>query len=157
MTAILLVLIILGGSVAPMESAGSGKTLRGGRGITQNVNDPADLIGAVVLGGKATHYCLPGQRGTSYCTRGYGPDDMVAAIDRKDTPWRKGDRVLVTHGSRSVVVTIVDVCACRGARLIDLTSGAFRRLAPLHRGVIAVELTDAEPIRLPATDTADVP
>ena len=129
MSALVLVLAILAGSVPQ--------------------TDP----GSILLGGKATHYCLPGQRGTSSCTRGYGPDDMVAAIDRKDTPWRKGDRVLVTHGSRSVVVTIVDVCACKGARLIDLTSGAFRRLAPLSWGVIAVELTDAASIRLPATDT----
>ena len=129
MSAIVLVLAILAGSVPQ--------------------TDP----GTVALGGKATHYCLPGQRGTSYCTRGYGPEDMVAAIDRKDTPWRKGDQVLVTHGSRSVVVTIVDVCACKGARLIDLTSGAFRRLAPLSRGVIAVELMDASTIRPPATDT----
>lgn len=84
--------------------------------------------------GKATWYC---------CTRGYGPSDMVAAIDRKDAPWRKGDRVRVTAGDRSVVVQIVDVCACKGRRVIDLSSGAFLRLAPLSRGVIRITLEAA--------------
>lgn len=110
---------------------------------------------APAIGGSATFYCRPGEQGTANCTAGYGPDDLVAAIDRKDTPYRKGDRVLVTHGSRSVVVRIVDVCACGGSRVIDLTSGAFRRLANLGRGVISVTLTAAGPqTRLPATDTA---
>lgn len=111
------------------------------------------LIPAAPVEGTATWYCGPRQRGTSYCTRGYGPNDMVAAIDRKDSSFRKGDRVVVRHGARSVVVTIVDVCACRGRRVIDLTSGAFRRLAPLGRGVIPVTLESADAIRLPATDT----
>lgn len=84
--------------------------------------------------GKATWYC---------CTKGYRPSDMVAAIDRKDAPWRKGDRVRVTAGERSVVVRIVDVCACKGRRVIDLSSGAFLRLAPLSRGVIRITLEAA--------------
>lgn len=120
----------------------------------------AVLMVALVIGpmdipveGTATWYCGSGQRGTAFCTRGYGPDDMVAAIDRKDSVFRKGDRVRVTSGSRSVVVTIVDVCACRGRRVIDLTSGAFRRLAPLGRGVIPVTLSavSSSPT-LPPTD-----
>ena len=98
--------------------------------------------------GTATWYCST----SSSCTRGYGPSDLVAAIDRKDTPWDKGDRLLVTSGGRSVVVTVVDVCACKGRRIIDLTSGAFRRLASLGRGVIPVTITDASAIELPATD-----
>jgi hypothetical protein len=133
MTAAILVLAILAGSVPQ--------------------TDP----GTILLGGKATHYCLPGQRGTSYCTRGYGPEDMVAAIDRKDTPWNKGDRLRVSSGGRSVVVLVVDVCGCPGRRIIDLTSGAFRRLAPLGRGVIPVTITDAAAIPLPATDTVQRP
>jgi rare lipoprotein A (peptidoglycan hydrolase) len=104
--------------------------------------------------GTATHYCLPGQRGTSYCTRGYGPEDMVAAIDT-DLGFDKGDVVLVRSlaGDDQVTVTIVDVCGCPGSRLIDLTSGAFRRLAPLGTGVlpVTVELAGAERT-LPPTD-----
>lgn len=103
--------------------------------------------------GSATHYCLPGQEGTQNCTVGYGPDDFVAAIDRKDSEFRKGDRVLVTHGDESVTVTIVDTCGCPGRRVIDLTSGAFRKLAPLGEGVIDVTLRKAEAIRLPDTST----
>ena len=106
---------------------------------------------ATILSGLATWYCAT----SSACTRGYGPRDLVAAIDRKDTPYRKGDRVRVRSGGKSVVVRIVDVCACRGRRVIDLTSGAFSRLAPLSRGVIPVTLEGLgeEPLpTLPATD-----
>lgn len=144
MTAVVLAAIL---TLVPVSSEviESGK-LGGGRGI--HPND----IASVTSTGTATWYCGRGQRGTSYCTAGYGPQDLVAAIDRKDTPWEKGDRLLVTSGSRSVVVRIVDVCACKGRRLIDLSSGAFRRLAPLGRGVIPVTLTEVGSVRLPATD-----
>jgi rare lipoprotein A (peptidoglycan hydrolase) len=104
--------------------------------------------------GTATWYCNDGQRGTSYCTRGYGPEDMVAAIDT-DLGFDKGDVVLVRSlaGPESVTVTIRDVCGCPGSRLIDLTSGAFRRLAPLGIGVlpVTVEIAGAERT-LPPTD-----
>jgi hypothetical protein len=73
---------------------------------------------------------------------------MVAAIDRKDSPFRKGDRVVVRYHcgkgcDRHVTVKIVDTCRCGGVRLIDLTSGAFRRLAPLGQGVIPVTISAA--------------
>jgi rare lipoprotein A (peptidoglycan hydrolase) len=119
----------------------------------------ADLVperqgAAPRIRGTATWYCNDGQRGTSYCTRGYGPDDMVAAIDT-DLGFDKGDVVLVRSlaGDEQVTVTIVDVCGCPGSRLIDLTSGAFRRLAPLGLGVlpVTVELAGAERT-LPPTD-----
>jgi rare lipoprotein A (peptidoglycan hydrolase) len=89
--------------------------------------------------GTATWYCSR----SSACPRGYGPRDLVAAIDRKDTPFRKGDRVIVRHGSNAITVRIVDVCACAGRRLIDLTSGAFARLAPPSAGVISITLQRA--------------
>jgi hypothetical protein len=100
--------------------------------------------------GTATWFCGAG----SHCTRGYGPSDLVAAID-PTTGYEKGETVTVWHGDRSVAVRIVDVCACPGRRIIDLTSGAFQRLAPLSRGVIDVVLVPrrATPT-LPATDTA---
>jgi hypothetical protein len=110
--------------------------------------------GAPRIRGTATWYCNDGQRGTAYCTRGYGPDDMVAAIDT-DLGFDKGDVVLVRSlaGDEQVTVTIVDVCGCPGNRLIDLTSGAFRRLAPLGVGVlpVTVELAGSERT-LPPTD-----
>jgi hypothetical protein len=104
---------------------------------------------SALISGRATWYCGNG----SPCTRGTSPDDMVAAID-PTTGIDKGERVTVRHGGRSVTVRIVDVCACGGSRVIDLTSGAFRRLAPLSRGVIAVELEFGGPApTLPPTDT----
>lgn len=105
-------------------------------------------IATVLIAGTATWYCGHGSR----CTRGYGPSDMVAAID-PTTGIRKGDTVTVRHGDRAVVVRIVDVCACAGARVIDLTSGAFSRLADLSAGVIPVTLEPG--IELPATDTEE--
>jgi rare lipoprotein A (peptidoglycan hydrolase) len=56
-------------------------------------------------------------------------------------------------GDEQVTVRIVDVCGCPGNRLIDLTSGAFRRLAPLGIGVlpVTVELAGSERT-LPPTD-----
>ena len=100
-----------------------------------------------VFGGTATWYCGNGSR----CTRGYGPSDLVAAID-PSTGIRKGEVLVVRHQNRAVGVTVVDVCACKGERVIDLTSGAFSQLAPLSRGVIdvAIETQGAVPT-LPAT------
>lgn len=99
--------------------------------------------------GTATWYCLSG---SSVCTRGYGPSDLVAAID-SDLGFAKGDRIVVRYGKRSVTVRVVDVCACPGERLVDLTSGAFSRLAPLGYGVIPVTVEAAGPgMTLPPTD-----
>src|SRR5688500_12332576 len=109
---------------------------------------------AATVGGTATWYCGNG----SPCTSGYGPGDMVAAID-PTLGIPKGTRLRVHHDGRSVVVRVVDVCACGGARIIDLTSGAFSRLAPLSRGVIDVSIEEVERtvvvqgrVTLPPTD-----
>jgi rare lipoprotein A (peptidoglycan hydrolase) len=110
--------------------------------------EPTGEVGTALIAGKATWYCSE----SSACTRGYGPSDMVAAID-PTLGIAKGEWVTVTHGSRAVVVRIVDVCACTGSRVIDLTSGAFSRLADPSRGVIDVEIETGTP-SLPATDTA---
>jgi len=56
-----------------------------------------------------------------------------------------------------VTVQLTDWCACgdRGGQptLLDLSASAFRRLAPLSKGVIAVEVTTGARIELPRTDT----
>lgn len=85
--------------------------------------------------GTATWYC------GSRCTRGHPGGLFAAAGDELRTPGWRGRRVTVTSGGRSVVVTLVDTCACRGARVIDLYADAFRRLAPLSRGVVRVEVS----------------
>jgi rare lipoprotein A (peptidoglycan hydrolase) len=112
-----------------------------------------------MIGGTATWYCGNG----SPCTAGYGPADMVAAID-PSTGIGKGARLIVHHGNRHVTVQVVDACQCKGSRVIDLTSGAFSRLAPLSRGVIdvAIEVVDRTPVAagrmtLPPTSTETKP
>lgn len=104
--------------------------------------------------GTATWYCGAGSR----CPRGHAPGELIAAIDRKDTPWDKGDVVTVEYRCgdgclRAVRVRVVDVCACKGRRIIDLSAAAFSRLAPLSRGVIPVTVSGAGSIpTLPPTD-----
>lgn len=100
--------------------------------------------------GLATWYCLSG---SSACTTGYSQADLVAAIDT-DLGFVRGDRIRVRYGDRSVVVEVVDVCRCPGDRLVDLTSGAFARLADLEVGVIPVLIELESPhVTLPPTET----
>lgn len=117
-----------------------------GTRVTGQVESPHPA--ATTLEGTATWYCSA----SSACTAGYGPSDLVGAID-PTLGIGKGANVTVTHDGRSVTVKVVDVCACAGRRLIDLTSGAFSRLAPLSAGVIDVTLTTTGPsVTVPPTD-----
>ncbi len=108
-------------------------TSEGPPGLTTTA--PAQQIGTPLNGyrGLSSWYCSA----TSACTKGYGPSDMVAAIDPK-LGIAKGTWITVRHDGRSVLVKVVDVCRCKGPRLVDLTSGAFSQLAPLSQGVIPV-------------------
>ena len=86
--------------------------------------------------GTATWYCLAG---VSRCHNAY-PGGLYAAAGPglRIGDWR-GRRVQVCGGGACVVVTLIDWCACgSGARLIDLYSDAFRRLAPLSSGGLQV-------------------
>ena len=145
--AILVVITVVPAASRQTPVLASGASSEGDSG------SPTSSILASVESGSATWYC----RTRALCTRGYGPSDAIAAIDRKDSVFRKGDRVVVRHGDRSVVVTIVDVCACKGSRIIDLSRSAFARLAPLGLGVIPVTLSSADAIPLPPTDTRPRP
>lgn len=94
------------------------------------------------VSGTSTWYCEPGR---SRCTRGYGPECLCAAAGSElraalGPDWR-GRIVTVTAGTRSVAVTLVDTCLCRGERILDLYAAAFRALGPLSRGVMAVTVT----------------
>lgn len=116
----------------------------------------ATQLGTPLISGRATFYCSDGRDGSpvSPCTRGYGPDDLVAAIDRKDTPWDKGDWVVVTGAAGSVTVRIVDTCECAGARIIDLPIGAFETVAGDWRpGDVPIEVEGVPD--LPETDTEE--
>jgi hypothetical protein len=108
-------------------------------------------VGSVAVGGVSTWYCGP----SSACTHGYGPNDAVAAID-PGLGIPKGTVLTVTGDAGTRRVTVVDVCACSGVRIIDLTSGMFRAIVgPLSRGTGRVTIEWGGPaVPLPATDTA---
>jgi hypothetical protein len=117
---------------------------------------------AVRYAGTATWYCSDGRDGSplSDCTVGYGPSDLVAAIDT-DLGIGKGETIRIRFGDKSVDVLVIDVCACAGERAVDLTIGAFQKLAPWGYGVlpVTVEPLGMEPqpqITLPPTDTEGV-
>lgn len=77
--------------------------------------------------GSATWLCDPPRY--PRCTRGYPEGAMVAARGSELPRSWQGKLVRVSSRGRSVVVRLVDTCACRGDRIIDLYRGAFRRLA----------------------------
>lgn len=107
-------------------------------------------VGTVQVGGDATWYCS----GSSACTSGYGPGDAVAAID-PGLGIPRGTVVTVTGDRGTERVTIVDVCACKGDRIIDLTSGMFVRIVgPLGQGIgkVTIEWGDGPSVTLPPTD-----
>jgi rare lipoprotein A (peptidoglycan hydrolase) len=116
------------------------------------------MLPAARYAGTATWYCSDGRDGSprSACTVGYGPSDLVAAIDT-DLGIGKGERIRIRFGAKSVDVLVVDVCACAGERAVDLTIGAFQKLAPWGYGVLPVTVEvvgDPQPrITLPPTDT----
>lgn len=53
--------------------------------------------------------------------------------------WR--GRTVTVCGATCFPVTLSDFCGCPGGRVIDLSSNAFRRLAPLGIGVTEVVVT----------------
>lgn len=118
--------------------------------------DPAPAMHRAASG-TATWLCDPPR--WSRCTAGYGEGSLVAAAgsELQHAGWR-GSWVRVSHGGRSVEVQLVDSCACKGERIIDLYAVAFRRLAPTSAGVIDVQVVPIErpTITLPPTDTAPV-
>lgn len=86
------------------------------------------------LAGVASWYRTPG------LTSAAGP-----ALRRALGPDWRGRTVTVRAGDREVTVRLTDWCQCfRGTateRLIDLSDDAFRELAPLSRGLVAVTVT----------------
>lgn len=84
----------------------------------------------------ATWYCLPGR---SACTRGYPAGGAYAAAGWRLAVGAWRGRVVrtcrVDRPTQCVLVRLIDRCACSG---IDLYASAFRRLAPLGTGRVAV-------------------
>jgi len=98
-----------------------------------------EAAGSSGIRGVASWYCGPNSR----CTRGY-PGGLYAAagpaLRRLLADWR-GRVVRVTGPSGSITVTIIDCNCGPNANLIDLYSDAFRRLAPLSRGLLKVTVS----------------
>lgn len=74
---------------------------------------------------------------TTACGEPYDPDAMTAA--HKTLPC--GTRLRVEHGDRSVIVTVTDRGPYVRGRFLDLSRGAFDRLAPLGEGLLDVRAT----------------
>ncbi len=99
---------------------------------------PSSGSGTALFQTTAT-WCAP----TPKRCHGWGGNARLAAL-----PGFSGKpyTVLVSYGSRRVLVSVVSVCWCG----IDLSPSAFRVLAPLAKGRIVVLVEG--PITLPPTD-----
>jgi hypothetical protein len=88
----------------------------------------------------------------------YPADGMIAAAGPalRHGDWR-GSRITVSSGGRSVTVTLSDWCQCYGSRVIDLSDDAFRKLAPLSKGLLRVTVSRETLATLPPTDTDLLP
>ena len=85
--------------------------------------------------GSATWYC---QSGVSACHSAYAGGMYAAAGPALRVGAWRGRIVVVCGGGRCVNVKLIDWCACGGSHIIDLYSDAFRQLAPLSSGALAV-------------------
>lgn len=86
--------------------------------------------------GKASFYCCEHHGRLTASGERFDQNAMTAAM-----PARKhlGQRYRVTAGGKSVVVRITDTGGfAKYGRVIDLSRGAFAKLAPTSKGVIRV-------------------
>jgi hypothetical protein len=60
---------------------------------------------------------------------------MIAAV-KQGGAFSCGDKVQIQHGSKNVVIKVVDYCESCGHADMDLTTGAFSKLAPISQGEI---------------------
>lgn len=141
-----------------LDTAASGPDDRhdGGAPRTE-IGEPLEVVRgdlpdtATTTRGTATWLCDPPR--WTRCTKGYPEGSMVAARGSEIPRSWRGKMVRVWHGKRHVDVRIVDACACKGARIIDLYAVAFRRLAPTSRGEISVRVELLGSGALPPTGT----
>lgn len=105
------------------------------------------LVAAVVLQVQPVHAgeCRP-MKVSYYCCEHHGRKTASGAVFNQNAltaamPSRKhlGERWRVSYGKRSVVVTITDTGGfAKYGRGMDLSRGAFAKLAPTGKGVIPV-------------------
>jgi hypothetical protein len=89
------------------------------------------------VNGRAAWYCNNG----SGCPAGYSGGLYAAAGPALRVGNWRGRVVSVCGNGNCINVKLVDWCACGGARVIDLFSDAFSRLAPLGAGTVAVKVS----------------
>lgn len=89
------------------------------------------------VSGRAAWYCNNG----SGCPAGYSGGLYAAAGPGLRVGNWRGRTVSVCGSGNCIAVKLVDWCACGGAREIDLFADAFRRLAPLSTGTVAVRIS----------------
>lgn len=107
---------------------------------TAGAPQPTQVIAPAVWQASAT-WCAP----TPTKCQGWGGDVRLAALPTYDgTPYR----IRVTYGEHHVDALVVSVCDCG----VDLSPAAFRHLAPLSRGRIAVQVEGPIAVVLPPTD-----
>lgn len=111
----------------------------------------------ISVSGNASWYCLTP---VSRCTAGFAETGLYAAAGPKlraaiGTNWR-GYTVKVTAMGKSVVVKLIDFCACEDNKVIDLYAVAWETLYPNHLevGLLSVLVSPLAPGSLPTTDTA---
>lgn len=108
--------------------------------IAEPINSPKPkVLLTKTRAGTATWYCQPG---TSRCSNGWSAGGLYAAAgsELRVGDWR-GRNVRVCASGRCITVKLIDWCACKGARVIDLYATAFSRLGPLSRGVLNVTVS----------------
>jgi rare lipoprotein A (peptidoglycan hydrolase) len=87
---------------------------------------------------RATWYGAPGEIPEGWPTASGQPFHRLA-LKAASNELKFGTRVKVTYGSRSVIVTINDRGGFRRPVCLDLTYGAFRKIANPNLGNIAVK------------------
>ncbi|KAF5315719.1 hypothetical protein D9611_004744 [Ephemerocybe angulata] len=96
-------------------------------------------------GGYATYFYQNGVAGA--CGKVHSDSDMIAAIDGDrygnmnavSSQCNKQVKLTNSNNGKSVTVTIVDACpTCANSNSIDLSKGAFEKIAPLSDGMVPI-------------------
>ncbi|PWN36419.1 uncharacterized protein FA14DRAFT_135178 [Meira miltonrushii] len=62
-------------------------------------------------------------------------NSMIAAV-KKGGAFACGDHIRISHKNKHIKVKVVDYCESCSDRAVDLTPGAFAKLASLDTGII---------------------
>ncbi|KAF8685441.1 Non-catalytic module family expn protein [Rhizoctonia solani] len=78
--------------------------------------------------------------GTGACGWNNKDSELVVALgpSKYNKAKKCGQSITVKSGSKSVKVKVVDLCPSCGGGSLDLSPAAFKKLAPLSKGVIQV-------------------